>query len=46
MLFGDRICAEDLDITLDAQSASESADVERELSALANEMALILLSGF
>ncbi|OQV41650.1 hypothetical protein BZ160_07620 [Pantoea vagans] len=46
MLFGDRICAEDFDITLDAQPASTSADVERELSALANEMALILLSGF
>ncbi|MEN4741104.1 RES family NAD+ phosphorylase [Pantoea agglomerans] len=46
MLFGDRICAEDLDITLNAQPASESADVEHELSALANEMALILLTGF
>lgn len=46
MLFGDRISDEDLGIMLDGQPASASADVERELGALANEMALILISGW
>lgn len=45
MLFGDRIGANDLEVTIDSEPASTSRAVNQELTTLADEMALILLPG-
>lgn len=43
MLFGDRVDIRDLDVTVDSEPASISTDVNNELTALAEEMALVLI---
>ncbi|MFS2221425.1 RES family NAD+ phosphorylase [Pantoea sp. B65] len=43
MLFGDRIDIHNLDVTIDSEPASTSVDVNKELSSLADEMALVLV---
>lgn len=43
MLYGDRIGTDDFDLTINAEPASASSDVNHELEALADEMALVLI---
>lgn len=43
MLFGDRIGANDLEVTIDSEPASTSTAVNQELTTLADEMALIMV---
>lgn len=43
MLFGDRIASHDLGVTINSEPASTSAEVNNELTVLADEMALVLV---
>ncbi|MDE1189164.1 MAG: RES family NAD+ phosphorylase [Pantoea sp.] len=43
MLFGDRVNIHDLNVSIDSEPASTSTDVNNELAALADEMALVLI---